>query len=828
MPISSQTPIIGYVSNGVTKSFAFPFVILSADDLKVKVGADVVTAGFSITGVGDRDGGSVTFADAPASLTPIILYREVTLDRAIDYQENGDLLAVVLDDDFDRIWMAMQDQSVLASRVLRSPIGETLPQLPPASDRALSALAFDEEGNPIVVRGTNGNVTLFVRDIASTDEGKGAHLMGFKQSATGAVGRTVDDKLREVVSVKDFGAVGDGVTDDRKAIQNAIDAVSSAGGGTVYFPPGVYYKPATTAAITPKNKVVLKGAGRAATILKHDDTSGTSRYIGSVSIGNAIEQFAIEDLSFEGMWSTSLNSLGTQITELWYIDHLQLRNVGVKNSRAMGLTGRHIKSLLIEGCDIEKTNGDGLAFWDAGDVRVHGNRLADCNDDAISLHTNDATASPLRNRVSVVGNVISTSQGIKVLGAKNATIGYNLMSRVYSYGVYVDADDFFGQGNTPNHSVQIVGNVINDVFKRVQGGNAEQYYMRIGGGQRNAGPLAAPPGGNDTATASIVSLFGTNAGCFQANNTDDTAAASPGGYFWHVRGNILARTLPAVAAIADWGFGSLWCADEGAGTYSGAVTEADLNTNGIRVEPSMRRVLIEANIIATTGDRAIHFDVGAAPASKLFDDFTVRNNKIADFKSYGVFWPGGALSEQGINVIDNEFDADPRCVSVNRGANGTWAANTLPSSVYAAFLSGANIERNRFKNTCNTWVLGGTALSNVFDNVLHCNPTAVGFSTSNKGIGNVLRAGAQARYVYEDSDPTSATFGQVLGRTLHDSNTMPTAGKYVPGHVVRNVNPTIGGTAGSRYVLTGWIRTTLGAGHVLNTDWFELRSLTGT
>lgn len=235
MPISSQTPIIGYVANGVTKSFAFPFVILSADDLKVKVGADVVTAGFSITGVGDRDGGSVTFAEAPASLTPIILYREVTLDRAIDYQENGDLLAVVLDDDFDRIWMAMQDQSVLASRVLRSPIGETLPQLPAASERALSALAFDEEGNPIVVRGTDGNVTVFVRDLASTAAGKGAGLVGFKQSATGAVGRTVNDKLGEVVSVKDFGQV---TTDAAIAAANA--AVSASGGGVLKWPAGSY------------------------------------------------------------------------------------------------------------------------------------------------------------------------------------------------------------------------------------------------------------------------------------------------------------------------------------------------------------------------------------------------------------------------------------------------------------------------------------------------------------------------------------------------------------------------------------------------------------
>lgn len=42
------------------------------------------------------------------------------------------------------------------------------------------------------------------------------------------------------VSVKDFGAKGDGVTDDRAAITAALAEVAKAGGGTVMFPPGVY------------------------------------------------------------------------------------------------------------------------------------------------------------------------------------------------------------------------------------------------------------------------------------------------------------------------------------------------------------------------------------------------------------------------------------------------------------------------------------------------------------------------------------------------------------------------------------------------------------
>jgi hypothetical protein len=50
----------------------------------------------------------------------------------------------------------------------------------------------------------------------------------------------VQEKLRETVSVKDFGAVGDGTTNDSTAFSLAINAISAAGGGTLYVPEGVY------------------------------------------------------------------------------------------------------------------------------------------------------------------------------------------------------------------------------------------------------------------------------------------------------------------------------------------------------------------------------------------------------------------------------------------------------------------------------------------------------------------------------------------------------------------------------------------------------------
>lgn len=56
-----------------------------------------------------------------------------------------------------------------------------------------------------------------------------------KQSGVGAVNRPITSKLNDFVSVKDFGAVGDGITNDTAAIQAAINT-----NATVYLPPGTY------------------------------------------------------------------------------------------------------------------------------------------------------------------------------------------------------------------------------------------------------------------------------------------------------------------------------------------------------------------------------------------------------------------------------------------------------------------------------------------------------------------------------------------------------------------------------------------------------------
>jgi hypothetical protein len=57
---------------------------------------------------------------------------------------------------------------------------------------------------------------------------------------TGAINRPINEKLAEFVSVEDFGATGDGTTNDSTAFNNALDALIAQGGGALYIPYGTY------------------------------------------------------------------------------------------------------------------------------------------------------------------------------------------------------------------------------------------------------------------------------------------------------------------------------------------------------------------------------------------------------------------------------------------------------------------------------------------------------------------------------------------------------------------------------------------------------------
>ena len=125
-------------------------------------------------------------------------------------------------------------------------------------------------------------------------------LKNGSSTPTGAVNRPINEKLEESLSVLDFGAVADGVTDNSVALQNAINASE---GKALYFPSGVYvfnttliFKNNTIYYGNGKNGYYVGGLSSVGTILKYTGTSD------AIQINNPINSSTEANIVIQDMY----------------------------------------------------------------------------------------------------------------------------------------------------------------------------------------------------------------------------------------------------------------------------------------------------------------------------------------------------------------------------------------------------------------------------------------------------------------------------------------------------------------------------------------------
>lgn len=127
----------------------------------------------------------------------------------------------------------------------------------------------------------------------------------------GTASYALNAKSNNVYNVKDYGAVGDGTTNDTTAIQTAINAVKVAGFGTVYFPDGTFVITGSlTIPSNPQCDISLEGEGSNITIIKQ--TSNTNAIYFDMNDGSGWAndyQVAIKSLAFKtsGQASTAIH-----------------------------------------------------------------------------------------------------------------------------------------------------------------------------------------------------------------------------------------------------------------------------------------------------------------------------------------------------------------------------------------------------------------------------------------------------------------------------------------------------------------------------------------
>lgn len=251
----------------------------------------------------------------------------------------------------------------------------------------------------------------------------GAGLIGWLRNAANAVLRTVADKLSDVVSVKDFGAVGDGVTDDSTAIRRA-----TATGKSVYFPAGQYRMLST---VEHTGRVVWYCYGDA-TIISDIDvlivTSGKNSRVTDLDLVAFTEPEIITRDDFGNLiGGLHRGGLGYQPTvndgDIWptLTPAQQAQDIGPKiafkgnasNICVSGLTGDFLSIMLLDttnsrvrDCSFRagRNFAGGIVFWNI-DGQAGNNNKATNN--VVSYASNSGIIFARNFNGSAIGNTIS-------------------------------------------------------------------------------------------------------------------------------------------------------------------------------------------------------------------------------------------------------------------------------------------------------------------------------------------------------------------------------------------------------------------------------------
>jgi hypothetical protein len=177
----------------------------------------------------------------------------------------------------------------------------------------------------------NSSIEIMTNETGVINSGN-ANDISYTLTAAGATAQTVQTKLEQYISVKDFGAVGDGVADDTAEIQAAIDAVISSGGGMLYIPAGTY-KTTSALTVSDASKINIQGAGKYITVITRANNTGPILILENASGLTTGNGYYFEWGSFKLMYTTPSLTTDTNAIGMSFELGTGLNNYGYVNFR---------------------------------------------------------------------------------------------------------------------------------------------------------------------------------------------------------------------------------------------------------------------------------------------------------------------------------------------------------------------------------------------------------------------------------------------------------------------------------------------------------------
>lgn len=485
MTVNTATSTASYTGNGTTQVFSVPFYFLVDTDLKVskKSAATGVTSvltlnsDYTLSGAGNNAGGSMTALAAPASGDQIYIERNVSAVQQTSYPFNAPFPSSSHEKALDRLTMLVQQQGASVLRTLM---------------RDVLSTAYNAGGNTI---------TGLAAGVGSTDAATVAQVAAaataaapFVQALTGATTRTVQDKLADFVNLKDFGAKGDGVTDDTLAINRAL-----ATGKTISITQGTYKTTGGHQFTTSGQGFIGDGVGPATFIVQNASTAFLTVVAGLSRI--QLSGFIVDR-------AVTATSGGNGIVFQGNVNEAHLENLVVTN-QYIGIILNATQQSMVRFVTVNKCQSHGIFMQNNATVSqlqwfFETVAVGTCAGDGFRADTSAGLATCLFDTWHNCFTFANSGCGINLIGTAVSPIADVRIS-----------DGFFGADGTDEIRISNTGagtggdTVISNCFFESAGGS-------------NTGPTFSTP---PTNAASCISLDASNTRIRIVGNRIGTAAS---------------------------------------------------------------------------------------------------------------------------------------------------------------------------------------------------------------------------------------------------------------------------------------------------------------
>ena len=214
--------------------------------------------------------------------------------------------------------------------------------------------------------------------------------------------------IKRIFDVKDYGALGNNSTDDTTAIQSALNACNSAGGGTVFFPKGTYITNPNTGLIVYSNTIIRSDGSAIIKVKNATNLDGNLLRIENRT------NVRVENISLDG------------------------NKVGQTGSTNYGLYLSDSTNCVVDNVTTYNFSGVGTQIYDCDDCTIinstsysngfHGFEIEQCRGTVV---TNNVAYSNTRHGFYLAPGEIGGT------GSKQCVISHNIARNNLQYGISV-------------------------------------------------------------------------------------------------------------------------------------------------------------------------------------------------------------------------------------------------------------------------------------------------------------------------------------------------------------------------------------------------------